>query len=60
MTQEQIQCGSCKGTGGVFREKERCKKCKGECVLEEKKVLEVYIPRGSKYVYCHHAAQDSF
>lgn len=32
----------------VFRDKDRCKKCKGTCVQEEKKVLEVYIPRGSK------------
>ncbi|KAL9599735.1 MAG: hypothetical protein Q9219_003618 [cf. Caloplaca sp. 3 TL-2023] len=46
--QQRSMCSPCKGTGSVYREKERCKKCKGECVVEEKKVLELYIPRGSK------------
>ncbi|KAF8451833.1 DnaJ C terminal domain-containing protein [Terfezia claveryi] len=48
MTQDNVECGNCKTTGEVFKEKEKCRKCKGERVLEEKKVLEVYIPRGSK------------
>ncbi|KAI4290475.1 MAG: hypothetical protein L6R35_000258 [Caloplaca aegaea] len=48
MTQETVICNPCKGTGKVYRDKERCKKCKGERVVEEKKVLELYIPRGSK------------
>lgn len=48
VTQETVICNSCKGTGSVYRDKERCKKCKGERVVEEKKVLELYIPRGSK------------
>ncbi|KAL8739171.1 MAG: hypothetical protein Q9181_000200 [Wetmoreana brouardii] len=48
VTQETVVCRSCKGTGNVYKEKERCKKCKGERVVEEKKVLEIYIPRGSK------------
>ncbi|KAL8768937.1 MAG: hypothetical protein Q9209_004992 [Squamulea sp. 1 TL-2023] len=39
---------SCKGTGNIYRDKDRCKKCKGERVVEEKKMLEIYIPRGSK------------
>jgi len=48
VTQETVACVSCKGNGTVFRGKDRCKKCKGNCVNEEKKVLEIYIPRGSK------------
>ncbi|KAL9030379.1 MAG: hypothetical protein Q9196_001487 [Gyalolechia fulgens] len=48
VTQETVICNSCKGTGSVYRDKERCKKCKGNRVVEEKKVLELYIPRGSK------------
>lgn len=48
VTQENVPCGNCKSTGKVYRDKDRCRKCKGECVTEEKKVLEVYIPRGSK------------
>ena len=43
-------CGTCKGKGRIFPEKDRCKKCKGECVTEARKVLEVYIPPGSKCV----------
>ena len=48
VTQANIPCANCRSSGQVFREKDRCKKCKGLCVQEEKKVLEVYIPRGSK------------
>jgi DnaJ family protein A protein 2 len=47
MTQENAPCSACKATGEMFREKDRCRKCKGTCVVEEKKVLEIYIPRGS-------------
>lgn len=48
VTQESVPCGSCAGTGQTYRDKDRCRKCKGACVTEEKKVLEIYIPRGSK------------
>ncbi|KAI5806973.1 hypothetical protein EDC01DRAFT_699917 [Geopyxis carbonaria] len=48
ITQETVACGSCSGTGEVFRDKDRCKRCKGACVVEEKKVLEIYIPRGAR------------
>lgn len=50
VTQETVLCNSCKGTGSIYKEKDRCKKCKGNRVTEERKVLEIYIPRGSKYV----------
>ena len=48
VTQETVMCSSCKGTGSIYKEKDRCKKCKGERVTEARKVLEIYIPRGSK------------
>jgi DnaJ homolog subfamily A member 2 len=32
----------------VFKDKDRCKKCKGARVVEARKVLELYIPPGSK------------
>jgi DnaJ homolog subfamily A member 2 len=54
VVQDRHPCGSCDQTGKVFREKDRCKKCKGKKVQEEKKVLELYIPRGSQYVYSPH------
>lgn len=50
VTQETVMCSSCKGSGRIYKEKDRCKKCKGECITEARKTLEVYIPRGSKYV----------
>jgi DnaJ family protein A protein 2 len=31
----------------VFKEKDKCRKCKGKRVTSEKKVLEIYIPRGA-------------
>jgi DnaJ family protein A protein 2 len=49
ITQETSVCSSCKGSGNVFKDKDRCKKCKGEMVVEVKKVLELYIPRGAGY-----------
>lgn len=47
MTASLLPCDSCSSTGSTFRDKDRCRKCKGRRVLEEKKVVEVYIPRGS-------------
>lgn len=49
VTQEQVECDNCSGTGKVFADKERCKKCKGKCTTSEKKVLELYIPRGAQH-----------
>ena len=49
MTQETVICASCKGKGSAYASKDKCKKCKGERVIEARKVLEIYIPRGSKY-----------
>ena len=47
--QEVVTCDHCNGAGTVFKEKDRCKKCKGKRTTQEKKVLEVYIPRGSMH-----------
>lgn len=48
VTQERMECGNCHATGKVFAEKQRCKKCKGNRTTSEKKVLEIYIPRGAQ------------
>ncbi|CAD6506073.1 BgTH12-07005 [Blumeria graminis f. sp. triticale] len=48
VTQERMVCGNCSGSGTLFKEKDRCKKCKGKRTTMEKKVLEIYIPRGSR------------
>ncbi|KKF97244.1 hypothetical protein CFO_g369 [Ceratocystis platani] len=44
---EIVSCDHCKGSGNYYKEKDRCKKCKGMRTVEEKKMLELYIPRGS-------------
>ncbi|KAF8473997.1 hypothetical protein BDZ91DRAFT_770378 [Kalaharituber pfeilii] len=48
MTQEHVECGNCNATGETYKEKDKCRKCKGTRLVEEKKMLEIYIPRGSK------------
>ncbi|KAF6757205.1 DnaJ-domain-containing protein [Ephemerocybe angulata] len=41
------QCRDCKGAGERLKEKERCKKCKGQKVVTEKNRQEIHIERGS-------------
>lgn len=48
VTQETVACSTCSGSGSLFKEKDRCKKCKGKTIVETKKVLELYIPRGAR------------
>lgn len=48
LTQEISTCSTCKGSGQVYKDKDKCKKCKGARVVEQKKVLELYIPPGSR------------
>lgn len=48
VTHDTVMCSSCKGIGSIFKDKDRCKKCKGGRVTEAREVLEIYIPRGSK------------
>jgi DnaJ homolog subfamily A member 2 len=48
LTQRMVECGACEGTGQVFNPKDKCKKCKGKRITEEKKQLELYIPRGAR------------
>ncbi|ROW17478.1 hypothetical protein VPNG_00656 [Cytospora leucostoma] len=43
----QVQCDHCQGSGMYYKEKDRCKKCKGKRTVDEIKPLEIYIPRGS-------------
>merc|ERR1712137_343307 len=47
--QFQTSCSVCSGEGTIFREKDRCKKCKGQKVIDERKVLEVHIEKGMKH-----------
>lgn len=47
VTKEVVACDHCQGSGTFYKEKDRCKKCKGKRTVKETKALELYIPRGS-------------
>jgi DnaJ homolog subfamily A member 2 len=47
--QMQQPCNECKGTGESINEKDRCPRCKGEKVVQEKKVLEVHVEKGMQH-----------
>jgi DnaJ-class molecular chaperone len=47
--QLQSVCTKCRGQGEVIKEKDRCKKCRGNKVVQEKKVLEIYIDKGMRH-----------
>ncbi|KAK3034384.1 hypothetical protein RJ639_033988 [Escallonia herrerae] len=44
--QMQHPCNECKGTGESISDRDRCPQCKGEKVIQEKKVLEVHVEKG--------------
>lgn len=46
--QLQSACGTCKQTGKVMNEKDKCKTCKGNKVNKDRKVLEVVVEKGMK------------
>ncbi|CAK7567128.1 MAG: DnaJ-like protein xdj1 [Sporothrix epigloea] len=46
--QEVLPCDNCEGTGMYYKERDRCRKCKGKRTVAESKALEIYIPRGSR------------
>ncbi|KAK9465639.1 hypothetical protein V1512DRAFT_265513 [Lipomyces arxii] len=43
-----IKCTVCSGRGEIIKEKDKCKKCKGERVSTQSKILEIYVPPGSQ------------
>lgn len=62
VTQETIPCSTCNGRGSFYADKDKCKKCKGQRTVKQKKILELYIPHGSregeKIVLAGEADQD--
>ena len=48
LMQQTVKCGACDGVGSVYNPKDKCKKCKGKKTTEERKQLEIYIPRGAR------------
>ncbi|KAH7365905.1 hypothetical protein KP509_18G052400 [Ceratopteris richardii] len=47
--QMQHACPDCKGSGETINEKDKCSQCKGEKVVQEKKILEVFVEKGMKH-----------
>jgi len=43
-----VACSTCNGNGQFYKEKDRCKKCKGARTVQQKKMLELYIPPGTR------------
>ena len=62
VTQETVPCTTCAGRGSFYADKDKCKKCKGARTISQRKLLELYIPRGSregeKIVLAGEADQD--
>ena len=50
MQQIQSMCGECQGTGERIDPKLRCKKCVGKKVNRERKILEVVVDKGKKWI----------
>jgi len=48
VTQSTMPCSNCEGAGQIWKEKDKCKKCKGKRVIQTKKMLELYIPPGAR------------
>ncbi|KAJ2235655.1 DnaJ-like protein xdj1 [Coemansia sp. RSA 1722] len=47
ISQSRAKCNACDGTGKVIPEKLRCRKCKGERVVDEKDVVELDMKPGT-------------
>jgi DnaJ family protein A protein 2 len=48
VTQETVACSTCSGRGSYFADDKKCKKCKGARTTSQRKILELYIPPGSR------------
>jgi len=48
ITKQETICETCQGQGEVISAKDRCKKCVGRKVVEEKKIIAVEIDKGMK------------
>ncbi|SMR46023.1 unnamed protein product [Zymoseptoria tritici ST99CH_1A5] len=48
VTQQTVPCNTCAGRGSFYADKDKCKRCKGVRTVKEKKILEMYIPRGAR------------
>jgi len=49
MQQLQERCRQCGGEGEVIKSKDRCKKCQGNKIVDEAKILDVFIDKGMQH-----------
>jgi DnaJ homolog subfamily A member 2 len=45
--QQTVQCNDCGGEGTQIRDKDKCKECKGQKVIQKSTALEIQIDRGA-------------
>lgn len=48
VTQATVPCATCSGRGSFYADKDKCKRCRGERTMKQKKILELYVPRGAR------------
>eukprot|EP01016_Furgasonia_blochmanni_P001467 TRINITY_DN1056_c0_g1_i5.p1 TRINITY_DN1056_c0_g1~~TRINITY_DN1056_c0_g1_i5.p1 ORF type:complete len:441 (+),score=87.85 TRINITY_DN1056_c0_g1_i5:547-1869(+) len=55
-------CSDCKGQGKMIEEKDKCKTCKGERVVKQKKVVEVAVEAGvpDEHDYVYSGESDEY
>lgn len=46
----QQKCSDCNGLGSVYSDKDRCKDCKGNRTVEDRKKFDVHIDKGMKHM----------
>mmetsp|Transcript_1205 Transcript_1205/g.4272 ORF Transcript_1205/g.4272 Transcript_1205/m.4272 type:complete len:412 (+) Transcript_1205:249-1484(+) len=49
LQQMQTVCPQCRGTGQAIDDADRCEECRGNKVVQEKKILEVHISKGTQH-----------
>lgn len=47
--QMQHVCTDCRGTGETISDKDKCPQCKGQKVVQDKKLLEVHVEKGMQH-----------
>lgn len=47
--QMQVHCPECSGQGKTMREQDKCRACRGNKTVKERKVLEAHIEKGMKH-----------
>jgi DnaJ family protein A protein 2 len=46
--QVQVRCSACKGNGNIVAPSDVCTTCNGNCVVKDRKVLEIVVEKGAK------------